>query len=201
MFTKEELSQDPIFQAHARSMARLEELDNPSGLHRQMIMTTEVMKAHGGAKDFRYRTFYDMVLELGEEKHVEKVTIPDGFEAGRPKSCYVNAAMLAMTTNNLTYVEGYAATDDLGISMSHAWVEDEDGNIIDVTWGALEHVTGASYYGIKFSTEYLMKRWDRHPDRFGGVLGEDYGYHVHLEHGVVCEHGVVTGDIGSPDDR
>lgn len=192
-------TEDRIVLAGRRAEEKLAEYDNPSGLLRQMVITNEVMKTMNHRENgFKYPSFYDFVLELGTEKRLDVLDYPDDIGPGTPKQCYINAAMLAFGDESLTYVEGYAATDDLGIAMSHAWVEDADGNIIDNTWGALERKGGATYYGVKFATDYVAKRWERHPTHFGGVLGEDYGHYVHVEYGVfVDDNGVVTGEVGT----
>lgn len=165
---------------------------------RQMILTSEVMKEVNGDNGFRYANFYEAVMDLGTETYVDDLTLPDDVPDGPPKQCYVNAAMLALVNpEKYTYVEGYACSDDLGIVMSHAWVVDYEGRIIDNTWGSLASPpSGVSYYGIKFSTEYLEMRWSRTKNYFAGVLGEDYGYYEHVKHGMITdEDGVVIGEV------
>lgn len=182
--------------AHANAMKHLSELENPSELLRQMIITNEVMRAHNKIDNtLVYKSYYEAVMDLGTERYTPEFYIPDEVPHGEMKQCYINAAILALSDSKYTYVEGYAATDDLGIAMSHAWVEDDQGVLIDNTWGALDRETGVTYYGIKFSTEYLEMRWENSGDSFGGLLGEDYGYYSHLENGMITnDFGVVIGE-------
>lgn len=67
------------------------------------------------------------VLERGRPY---KVIRNDKLDFGPAKNCYGNAALVALYNDEYTYVEGWATGI---IPVHHAWVEDADGNAIDVT--------------------------------------------------------------------
>lgn len=63
--------------------------------------------------------------------------------------CFKNAADMAVGNPRMTYVEGFATTGMLPVF--HAWCVDEDGNVVDPTWGT----KGTAYFGVPFPTKYL----------------------------------------------
>lgn len=68
-----------------------------------------------------------------------------GVEMGERGLCYLNAANAALDSIELVYVQGIAgATTSMCIPMEHAWLETEDGRVIDPTWGE----DGANYRGV-----------------------------------------------------
>jgi hypothetical protein len=73
------------------------------------------------------------------------------YERGEPQQCFSNAFDLATRDFDLVYVEGYAYNI---IPVSHAWVVDQDGNVIDTTW---EDPANCIYFGIPFDTKYLIQ--------------------------------------------
>ena len=77
--------------------------------------------------------------------------LPGRYQRGVPKSCFMNAAHLALAHPTLTYCEGYA----MGVlPVNHAWVCDYLGRVIEVTWKN----PGAEYFGIPIRTNYLLTR-------------------------------------------
>lgn len=98
--------------------------------------------------------------------------LPEGFELGEEKQCYMNATRLAIDADlsvskgnralRYIYVEGFAISQklfDLGvpIAMQHAWVANEvTGEVVDNTWGA-----GAAYFGIPFTTKFLLQQMEK----------------------------------------
>lgn len=79
---------------------------------------------------------------------------PVRYRWGQMKQCFRNAAVLAITYPELTYVEGYASSV---IPMPHAWVIDANGLVIDNTWRTL-HTEKPDYFGVRFATAYLRRR-------------------------------------------
>lgn len=105
---------------------------------------------------YKYETYQDLMLELGTPKRAA-LELPPWCEPGEIKQCYRNAYERVIGDDNLTYVEGYALHSFFPVS--HAWVEDADGRIIDPTWTNLnEKQTHAFYLGVKFDTDFLLRR-------------------------------------------
>jgi hypothetical protein len=53
---------------------------------------------------------------------------------GKLKECFRNAALAAYDHDDLTYVEGFAHRKDGVLVAHHAWVINEDGKALEVTW-------------------------------------------------------------------
>jgi hypothetical protein len=76
---------------------------------------------------------------------------PANLPAGTVNECFVNAFMLALDDPSLTYREGYAVAAEGGRRDHHAWVTDDSGRAIDVTWPT----PGVAYAGVPFDTTFL----------------------------------------------
>lgn len=75
--------------------------------------------------------------------------------AGHPmKMCFKNCLMLMASSPELIYCEGYAMPEGIDFPIHHAWLLDEEGNVIDPTWTDPE---GALYVGIPFDANYLFE--------------------------------------------
>lgn len=99
-----------------------------------------------------YKNGYDMVFKEG--RYFAPAERPLDISKDADKECFKNAALLAMANPKYTYVEGFATIKSLGaLPISHAWVVDKKGNVVDSTW----KTPGTSYYGIPFKTEFLEK--------------------------------------------
>lgn len=83
------------------------------------------------------------IAERGQE--YTPVGRPKGFRKMRDKACFWNALRTASARQGLRYAEGFALTH-LG-SEHHAWVVDDQGHAIDVTWVE----PGERYIGIVFA--------------------------------------------------
>jgi hypothetical protein len=126
---------------------------------------TNVMISNNFPKDtgMKYKGNYDMVLKEGSFFEVQER--PKKIKQGEMKQCYTNAGRLALDDDNYTYCEGFASTKQFGIPFAHAWCIDKQGKVVDPTWK-----DGASYFGIKFSTDFLKqtilktKTWGLIPD-------------------------------------
>lgn len=182
-----------------RAEERIAALKDDNILTRQMVTTCEFMRAYAQpvTREYAYPSYYDAVLELGTYKFADQYYRSDDVPDGEPQSCFANAAELALAhPDKYTYVEGYACTQQTGVCMAHAWVEDEQGRIIDNTWSILESApnhAGSHYYGIKFSAEYLALRAIR-GNSFAGLLGEDWSHLDHMKNGMILENGIVVGE-------
>jgi hypothetical protein len=81
--------------------------------------------------------------------------LPETYEVGEDKQCFLNAQTLAIDDNRLDYVEGYASHI---FPCRHAWCVTADGQIIDPTWhGRDGHFMGKSYFGVGIETAYVRK--------------------------------------------
>lgn len=79
----------------------------------------------------------------------------DSFKGRRmlKKECYRNAGMMALRRDDLTYVEGYAMCGPIPIE--HAWLADEDGNVIDPTIRQSATMPMSDYFGVPFTRAEL----------------------------------------------
>lgn len=125
--------------------------------------TIEYMKGIASMQEHPELTTEGYVLEHGERFTPQP--LPKGIKRGTIKECFRNAALLAMDSDEYTYVEGIA---HMGIiPMHHAWVVDKQGNVIDNTW----RTPGLSYLGVKFPKKELMRRLAK--QKTFGMLGYD----------------------------
>jgi len=99
-------------------------------------------------------------------EHYKPQPLPKGFKRGKERMCFMNAYRLAASRGDLHYVEGYASHL---IPTHHAWVVDDDGNVIDPTWPDVEPGEKRSYLGTKIPMPALMAQMMR----FG-----TYGYYL-----------------------
>lgn len=100
----------------------------------------------------------ELLMARGKVYHRDDAKVSDRYDGlpGTPKMCYSNAGRVALGLDGfdfpeLTYVEGYAISS-LGIPLGHAWLVDEDGNVIDKTWPE-----GSGYFGIPIPRDGLAK--------------------------------------------
>ena len=111
-----------------------------------------------------YYGLYDFVLREGR------------FFTPRPDSpavlrenaenCFLNSARMAKMCR-LDYVEGYASTDARSIPVFHAWNSDEDGFVVDATWGSV----GAAYFGVVIPSSIVCTR-DGHEESISSVIDD-----------------------------
>src|SRR5262245_25324330 len=96
----------------------------------------------------------DFLLKYGRNFTVT----PRTFSGSRMKikACYRNCAILATRNSKLTYVEGMFFY--IGLAIEHAWVVDPMGNVIDPTIRNKDGQVVDQYFGVPFSTEYLIRR-------------------------------------------
>ena len=68
------------------------------------------------------------------------------------KECYNNCAKIAMADDRYQYVEGYAMSI---IVVEHAWLVNENGEIVDPTWIRLDHGISNDYFGVRVPIDKL----------------------------------------------
>lgn len=111
-----------------------------------VVAATEV--PHKRAR-WMYRRYEELVLQCGFP--MEPKPLPESIEAGAPGFCYWNCQRLAIASDTLTYVEGYALHADVGFPIAHAWLLDGGGYAIDPTWE-----TPGCYFGVPLSTAWVQ---------------------------------------------
>jgi hypothetical protein len=73
--------------------------------------------------------------------------------------CYFHAANLALSNSKFTYVEGYILNPTEDFFISHAWVVDEKGRIIET---ALQNdYESWEYFGVPFRTDFIHDRLNK----------------------------------------
>jgi hypothetical protein len=108
-----------------------------------------------------YFSLYDFVLKNG--RAFAPAPLPKIYYPGVPRSCFENAALLALAHDDLIYVEGYAAHI---FPTEHAWCVNQKGRVVDNTWDEPKH---SVYYGIPFKTSFLEKHLIK--TKVYGVIG------------------------------
>jgi len=99
-------------------------------------------------KEWKYAHMFDYVLQNGRQFKVRK-EFPDDIERGPKKQCYTNCFGIVMTYDNYRYCEGYAKSA-YGFITEHAWLIDENDEVVDPTWD-----DGFEYYGYIIDVETL----------------------------------------------
>ena len=119
-------------------------------------------------QNYVYAGAADLLLQHG--KWYKPQSRPDGFIKLTPKACFANSQYYSQLKNkNLHYVEGYALSI---IPVHHAWVVDEDDNVIEVTWDT----PGLAYFGLEFKP----------PKKFKGCMLYDRNLYFKRWKGVEC---------------
>lgn len=92
--------------------------------------------------------------------------LPAKLKRLAPKRCFANAQQsvlkaVAAGKTPMTYVEGYGCSGALStvIPIHHAWLIDDEGNVVDQTWESPETST---YFGLAFSTDYVVAKAKEH---------------------------------------
>lgn len=103
------------------------------------------------------RAFHRFILDHGRVWPGQ--ARPKGFKRGPARQCFRNSMSLLVSSfeTGLTYVEGFAASGDVGFSfpVHHGWLINSDGRVIDLTWKSPET---SVYFGIPFKSDYVRKR-------------------------------------------
>jgi len=89
--------------------------------------------------------------------------LPAGVDRGEPRSCFSNAACLALAApRRYLYCEGYAVNV---IPVYHGWCLDREGFVVDPTWTGDLTPEQPEYFGIPFRHAYVW-RIAKRPDAF-----------------------------------
>ena len=88
--------------------------------------------------------------------------------AGKIKACFYNAQRAATDDADLRYVEGWVISPDCPIPLDHAWIEDTQGRVIELTMrpvhthggkATIEPAIGALYYGVAIPAALISRVW------------------------------------------
>lgn len=115
----------------------------------------------------RFFDLYDLVLTLGEE--FVGAPRPDWCEQMSMQQCYANCDELTWDAENLTYCEGWGWKKGILLPVCHAWLVNQDGEVIDPTWDDPED---AVYIGLRLPDEVRLESNRR--SGFNAVLDSDW---------------------------
>jgi hypothetical protein len=102
--------------------------------------------------DLLYKSSYRLVLDHG--RPFSDRIIPSPFRA-KPRQCYQNCFKPLWRRKDWYYCEGYAIDDDLNLAIAHAWLVNDNGQVIDPTWN--DDSKGATYFGVVLQREYVFE--------------------------------------------
>lgn len=170
--------------------------DIPEGLEAfvQIYLLDEFLTGRNKEETgYAYRNYFELVRRHGTLRK-QALIIPDNpiLEAMELGECYWNSYTAAVELG-YQYVEGYACTNNMMI-VPHAWFEDDEGTIIDPTWAQLDLEPNfqITYFGVKFSTEFVIDRTD--VTAHCAVLGSDWMVHAPIiKRGLVFEGDIAVG--------
>ena len=117
--------------------------------------------------DFPYKSTQKLVLTYGKS-FIKTVKSP--FK-GKPQSCFENCLNALSLYPQLNYCEGFAISDDVLIPISHAWLVNNAGEVIDPTWIG-KNFKGSTYFGVIFNNDFAVEM----AEMIGsyGILDSDY---------------------------
>lgn len=134
-------------------------LEESRGLGHRLRSDLAVMRrGWGEAPGLAYRGPADFVLRHGTLKHGTK--LPDDAPHGMERACYYNA-LLGSLAFGWAYIEGFAVhpavrgDEGRAVPIAHAWNENANGEVFDLTWRWGWHVADWAmagwYMGVPFT--------------------------------------------------
>jgi hypothetical protein len=107
----------------------------------------------------KQKMFYEHILQNGVEYKIKAdksvVNEYSVINGAQIKQCFRNSLLLALSCNELEYVEGYYVFNDIPLSLEHAW-NTADDIVIDTTANLLKGEV-SEYFGIKIPKSVLRK--------------------------------------------
>lgn len=77
------------------------------------------------------------------------------------KQCYYNSyesvTCFDVDSDEWFYCEGYAVRGSLGLPLSHAWLVNREGEVIDRTWDWNDADEEFAYFGVPFTPDYIRR--------------------------------------------
>ena len=95
------------------------------------------------------KSFEGRKLTKEEEKELRAIL---GGRLYRPKSCFYASHVIAISSNEYRYYEGYARVKDMEINIEHGWLV-RDGKVFDPTWK-----DGLHYFGVEVPKDTVRKQ-------------------------------------------
>ena len=109
------------------------------------------------------KRLYEDIITSGKSFNVDLFNIDRGLDHyckindAKAKECFKNSLLLALTYDNIQYVEGYMYSKELGFPIEHAWNTSSELDIIDTTMHINE--TGIQvneFFGVTIPKEVLL---------------------------------------------
>jgi hypothetical protein len=116
--------------------------------------------------DLLYKSVDSLVLDYGQP-FTKQIKSP--FQ-GEPKFCFKNCYQALYDFPKLSYCEGFAISN-LGIPIIHAWLVNDNLEVIDPTW-IDNRFQNRSYFGIVFTEDFVLEIADK--TCCYGILESDY---------------------------
>jgi hypothetical protein len=117
--------------------------------------------------DFKYKSTQSLVLAYGQPF---LKTVKSPFK-GKTKACFENCFQALLGYPNFHYCEGFAIDDELPIAVSHAWLINDAGEVVDPTWVGKKH-KGSTYFGMALTREFVFEVAQK--TKCYGILDSDY---------------------------
>lgn len=112
------------------------------------------------------------VLQFGEEFSGQH--LPEDMDAMTPQMCFLNCFEIAKDNCGLTYCEGFILRDTLPLVIHHAWLVNDDSQVVEPT--VTDEIEGLTYFGIKLPFESVADIVDATGSY--SVLGKFVGHRV-----------------------
>lgn len=113
----------------------------------------------------KYKSDEALILDYGIvfDKQIESPI------KGEPKSCYQNCVDAILSRSDLYYCEGYGVDKKLPIPLYHAWLVNDQSEVIDPTWLNKDDVL---YLGVVFNKDFVLKTLNE--TRQYSIIENDY---------------------------
>ncbi|MBD2132587.1 hypothetical protein H6F47_09145 [Sphaerospermopsis sp. FACHB-1094] len=135
--------------------------------------------------DFLYKSVDCLVLAYGQP-FTKQIKSP--FQ-GEPKSCCQNCYQALYDFPELSYCEGFAMNNNLGIPIIHAWLVNKNLEVIDPTWIG-DRFQNCTYFGVVLTDDFVLEMTGK-TERYG-ILESDYVMDYQLQRQGFPSHALKT---------